>query len=212
MAKVKKTYIRQFENDFLITAKRRMRDIVLYDKDIQALLTDNSGNSLIPDDSNYKLYEGVFPYIFAPTVQIYDTCYICFKLDQFKPVTDNPMITTYRMTFVVFCSVKLQETGIMANRVDCIGYCLKDIFSGSAPLGLTWELDSDFESILTSGYVARTLEFVSTGINRTKKVKHEDTRDELGYLRKAYTNAGRELNEAIYPNSHGLDVYDDSEL
>lgn len=208
----KKTFIRKFEDDFVITAKRRIRDIVLYDKDIQNLLTDNKGNSLIPTDSMYKSYEGIFPYIFVPTGLVQDVCYICYKLDQFKPVTDNPLVTTYRVTFVVFCSVKLQETGMMANRVDCIGYCLKDLFGGSAPLGLTWETDSDFESILTSGYVCRTLEFVSTGINRTKKVKHEDTRDELGYLRKAYANAGRELNEAIYPDTHGLDIYDDSGL
>lgn len=208
----KKTFIRNFENDFLITAKRRMRDIILYDKDIQNLLTDNAGKSLIPTDNNYKSYEGVFPYIFVPTVQIHDVCYICYKLDQFKPVTDNPLITTYRATFVVFCSVKLQETGMMANRVDCIGYCIKDLFGGSAPLGLTWDIDSDFESILTSGYVARTLEFVSTGINRTKKTKHGDTRDELGYLRAAYANAGKELNEAIYPDGLGSVVYDDTDL
>lgn len=208
----KKTFIRNFENDFIITAKRRMRDIILYDKDIQNLLTDNAGKSLIPTDNNYKSYEGVFPYIFVPTVQIHDVCYICYKLDQFKPVTDNPLITTYRATFVVFCSVKLQETGMMANRVDCIGYCIKDLFGGSAPLGLTWDIDSDFESILTSGYVARTLEFVSTGINRTKKTKHGDTRDELGYLRAAYANAGKELNEAIYPDGLGSVVYDDTDL
>lgn len=208
----KKTFIRNFENDFLITAKRRMRDIILYDKDIQNLLTDSTGKSLIPTDSNYKSYEGIFPYIFVPTVQIHDVCYICYKLDQFKPVTDNPLITTYRATFVVFCSVKLQETGMMANRVDCIGYCIKDLFGGSAPLGLTWDIDSDFESILTSGYVARTLEFVSTGINRTKKTKHGDTRDELGYLRAAYANAGKELNEAIYPDGLGSVVYDDTDL
>lgn len=212
MAKVKKTFIRNFEDDFLITAKRRIRDIILYDKDIQNLLTDSRGNSLIPTDNNYKSYEGVFPYIFVPTVEIQNVCYICYKLDQFKPVTDNPLVTTYRATFVVFCAVQQQETGMMANRTDCIGYCIKDLFGGSTPLGLTWDLDSDFESILTSGYVCRTIEFVSTGINRTKKTRHGDTRDELGYLRKAYNNAGKELNEAIYPDGLGSVVYDDTDL
>lgn len=208
----KKTYIRDFANDFLINAKRRIRDIILYDKDIEALLTDNNGNSLVPDDNYYKAYEGVFPYIFVPTAQMQDTCYICYKLDQFKPISDNPYITTYRISFVIFCSVKLQDTGIMANRTDCVGYCLKDLFMGSAPLGFTWELDSDYESILKSGYIARTIELVSTGMNRTKKVKNGESRDESGFLRKAYLNANKELNEAIYPNDHGLEIYDSSDL
>ena len=204
---------RDLTKDFIIDGKRKIRDILLNDEDIVELLKDD-----IPDDELAKIksvdnpfieYGYVMPYIFVPTVQTKESCYVCMKLDEEILDPSNPYVSTKYATFVLFCSPKRQNIEIGANRLDVLSYCIKDIFNWSNPLGSAWMLEEDSESVLTSQYIARTLDFRSIGVSmRNRSKTGENKINGKGMTTLNHTD----LNTAIKRNSHGVEVYDDSDL
>lgn len=203
------TFSRELEKDFIITAKRKARDVLCADSDIQKLLKDRDGITPLyseAKDERNEEYDGVYPYVFIPETQAVDKCYICTKIDIYTPDLRKPHKTQMEISFVVFCSVAKQDTGMYASRTDAISYCIKDLFSRNNIHGLTWVLQQDEETILTSGYVARTITFYSKAYNDTAP---RIVRDENGYSRKIYADGD---NPAIAPNRYGTVIYDDTDL
>lgn len=193
----KKRFVRDLEDDFIITCKRRIRDVLTNDTDIPLLLRDADGSVLYDENSNEN-YDGIYPFVFVPTTQSEETCYICFQISSYTPEGWNPYYKNYNITFVVFCSARKEGTGMEANRTDAISYCIKDIFNWSNIMGLTWELRTDEESILTTGYIARTMIFYSQAY--APQTHSANTRSDDGYLRKELRN----VNTAVEPGDMTL--------
>lgn len=203
------TFSRELEKDFIITTKRKIRDVLCADSDIQKLLYDRDGITPLfneSEDHKGEEYQGVYPYVFVPETQARDRCYICTKVDIWTPDIRKPYKTQMEVSLVVFCSVAKQDTGMYATRTDAIAYCIKDLFSRSNVHGLTWVLNEDQETILTSGYVARTITFYSKAFNDPAP---RIERDAGGYSKKIYSDGD---NPAITPNRYGTVIYDDSDL
>lgn len=202
-------FSREFEKDFIITVKRKVRDVLCADSDIKKLLYDRDGITPLFNDADGERgeeYNGVYPYVFVPETQARDRCYICTKVDIFTPDVRHPHKTQMEIAFVVFCSVAKQDTGMYASRTDAISYCIKDLFGWSNVHGLTWILHEDEETILTSGYVARTITFYSKAYNDSAP---RIERDSNGYSKKIYADGD---NPAVTPNRFGTVIYDDTDL
>lgn len=202
---------RSLSDDFVIESKRRIRDLLVNDVDIATLLRDDIPQEELDKidriDNPFIDFGYIMPYIFVPTAQTRDTCYVCYKLNGEAINPYNPYKLTHYLTFVVFCSPKKQDTDMMANRVDAIAYCIKDIFEWGSPLGMSWSVYEDVESVLTAGYIARTLTFRAADVNIQTHKNSTAGRSGL-----TYPNYDKHINPAIKRTRHGTTEYDDSEL
>lgn len=203
----KRKFTRNFEDDFIVTAKRRIRDILINDDDIPALMEDSDGTFLYDENTNEN-YRGIYPFIFVPETITQDKCYICYKIDSLQRDIDNPHIKTISITFVIFCSAKKQGTGMEMNRSDAIGYCITDIFNWNNPLGLSWVEYSNEETIVEKGaYVARTIVFDSYATNLNIQSLASKERDKDGYIPKRR----KDPNKAMKQEESTM-VYDDPDI
>lgn len=201
------TFTRRLEDDFIITAKRRIREILQADDDIMKLLKDRDGITPLFSSVDFnKEYEGIYPFIFVPDTQSQDNCYICYQISSFLGDESNSYMNTYEITFVTFCSVKKENTGMGANRTDAIGYCLRHLFTGNSPLGLSWTLTENEESIVTAGYIARTLTFYSKAPSMTVNSSSRE-RDSNGFIRKVR----KDPNTMMELSNDTVKVYQDQE-
>lgn len=196
------TFLRDFEKDPIITLKRKIDEILRADDDIVKLLMDRDGITPLYEEDKLFEYNGIYPFIFVPEVQTQDKCYICYKVDYDMIETSKKWNITHIITFVTFCSVQKQNTGMRCNRVDAIAFCLMDLFQNKNPHGFTWTLMENEETILTTGYVARTLQFRYKNPNRVPKTT---IRDGAGYLAKIE----HDVNDAMVTNRNGTVVYTD---
>lgn len=198
------TFLRDLEKDSIITLKRRIHEILRADDDIIKLLKDRDGQTPLYQADELFEYEGIYPFIFVPEVQAQDKCYICYKVDYDIVETSKPWNITHIITFVTFCSVQKQDTGMRCNRVDAIAFCIRDLFQNHNPHGFTWTLIEDEETILTTGYVARTLQFRYKNPNLVPKTV---LKDRSGYLSKIE----HDVNDAMMTDRNGRVVYTDPE-
>ena len=196
------TFLRDFEKDPIITLKRKIDEILRADDDIVKLLMDRDGITPLYEEDKLFEYNGIYPFIFVPEVQTQDKCYICYKVDYDMIETSRKWNITHIITFVTFCSVQKQNTGMRCNRVDAIAFCLMDLFQNKNPHGFTWTLMENEETILTTGYVARTLQFRYKNPNRVPKTT---MRDRAGYLAKIE----HDVNDAMVTDRNGTVVYTD---
>lgn len=196
------TFLRDLEKDPIITLKRKIDDILKADDDIIKLLKDRNGITPLYANGESMQYDGIYPFVFVPEVQSQDKCYICYKVDYELVETSKKFNITHIVTFVTFCSVQKQDTGMRCNRVDAIAFCIRDLFQGHNPHGFTWDLIEDEESVLTTGYIARTLQFRYKNPNR---VPNTTFRDKGGHLAKIE----HDVNDAIITNRNGTVIYTD---
>lgn len=200
------TFTRSLEDDFIITAKRRIKEILLNDNDIIKLLRERDGITPLYSNVNFnKGYNGIYPFIYVPETQSEDKCYICYQISSFLEDPDNSLIKTYEIKFVTFCSIEKEETGMGANRTDAIGFCLQSLFQGNSPLGLTWYCTENEESIVTAGYIARTLTFYSRAASMTISPSRE--RDSNGFIKKVRKDA----NSMMKTSSDTVEMYHEEE-
>lgn len=200
------TFTRSFEDDFIITAKRRIKEILQADDDIIKLLRERDGITPLYSNVDFnKEYKGIYPFIYVPETQSEDKCYICYQISSFLEDVDNPLIKTYEIKFVTFCSVAKQSTGMGANRVDAIAFCLMSLFQGNSPLGLTWYCTENEESIVTAGYIARTLTFYSRAASMNISPSRE--RDASGFIKKVRKDA----NPVMELSNDTVKVYQEDE-
>jgi len=199
------TFLRDFEKDPIITLKRKIDEILRADDDIIKLLKDRDGETPLYQGDELFEYDGIYPFVFVPEVQAQDKCYICYKVDYDVVETSKALSTiTHIITFVTFCSVQKQDTGMHCNRVDAIAFCIMDLFQNNNPHGFSWTLMENEETILTTGYVARTLQFRYKNPNRVPKTTFKD---KGGYLAKIE----HDVNDAMFTNRNGAVVYTDPE-
>ena len=198
------TFLRRLEKDPIITLKRKIDEILRSDDDIIKLLKDRDGVTPLYNKDELFEYDGIYPFVFVPEVQAQDKCYICYKVDYDVIETSTPYLISHIITFVTFCSVQKQDTGMRCNRIDAISYCIRDLFQNHNPHGFTWTLMEDEESVLTTGYIARTLEFRTKNPNLVPKTTF---RDRGGFLAKTE----HDVNDAIITNRNGTVIYTDPE-
>lgn len=199
------TFKRDFEKDSIVTIKRKIGDILRSDDDIIKLLRERDGITPLYAEGELAEYDGIYPFVFVPEVQAQDKCYICYKVDYDIIETSKPYLISHIVTFVTFCSIQKQDTGMGCNRVDAISYCIRDLFQGRNPHGFTWDLWENEESVLTTGYIARTLEFRYLNPNMPPKTLH---RDYGGYLAKIE----HDVNDAVAMNTFGTVIYTDPDI
>lgn len=205
--------LRDIEDSWTISAKRNVRSILLSDSDILELLKDDISEEdaakLSSVDNPFTAYERVFPYIYVPTAQTREGCYVCFKIDEEIDDWNNPYGFTRYIMFVVFCSPAYMDTGLGANRVDILAHCIQDIFEFSNPLGLEWYLQESIESVLTSNYIERSLLFRSNTI-KVKTRSRDGKAKSIDGLVNPYVNTN--INPAMIRNNQGVELYSDINL
>lgn len=210
---------RDYDFDFTISAKRRLRDILLGDRDITELLkddiTEEELSKLNMVDHPYIGYSYIVPFPFIPVALTRETCYICMKVDTELYDLDNPFSEVHYITLTVFCSPVRQDFKQGMNRLDALAYCLIDIFEFSNPLGLEWQLTENTENVLTAagsaGFLARNLEFRSMGVAIKNRAKNKKVGSRSG-LMNPYADPDNGINPAVKRNAHGTEIYSDEDL
>lgn len=210
---------RDYEADFVISSKRKLRDIILSDSDIVELLKDD-----IPEEELKKMnmvdhpyigYSYVIPFPFVPTALTKETCYICMKIDTELFDYMNPYSTTHYITLTIFCSPVRQDFKQGINRLDALAYCIIDLFQMSNPLGFEWLLTENIENVLTAagsaGFLARNLEFRSAGVAIKNRARNKNIGSRSG-LQNIYGDPNSSINPAMQRDRHGVERYDDTNL
>ena len=210
---------RDYESDFIIQSKRRLRDLLLSDTDIVELLKDDIPeeelNKLNMVDHPYIGYSYVVPFPFIPTAQTKEACYICMKIDTELFDLNNPYSEVHYITLTIFCSPVRQDFKQGINRLDALAYCLVDLFEFSNPLGLEWQLTENIENVLTAagsaGFLARNLEFRSMGVAIKNRAKNKAKGNRSGLIN-VYADPNSSINIAMTRDRNGVEKYDDTNL
>lgn len=210
---------RDYDFDFVISAKRRIRDILLADHDVTELLKDDISEEELSKlnmvDHPYIGYSYIVPFPFIPVALTKETCYICMKVDTELYDLDNPFSEVHYIVFTIFCSPVRQDFKQGINRLDALAYCLVDLFEFSNPLGLEWQLTENIENVLTAagsaGFLSRTLEFRSMGVATKNRAKNKKVGSRSG-LSNPYTNVDDTINPAMMRDRQGVEKYTDVNL
>ena len=158
----------QFVDDDIIYKKRLIEQILYSDEDIIEIL-DNP--NLSPDTPEDYIGENIFPFLRIPGTQDVSKNFITFTIDDMGRTSNNQVMKSQYVQFVVFVHKDLVKTKYGMARHDLLGYLIRDIFNLSNKLGPSAELVSNHEGITDTDFYTRTLRFELIDDNSTKPLR-----------------------------------------
>ena len=152
-------------DDDIIRKKRLIEQILYSDEDIIEIL-DNP--DLSPDSPEDYIGENIFSFLRVPGVQDVSKNFITFTIDDMGRTTNNQVMKSQYVQFVVFVHKDLVKTKYGIDRHDLLGCLIRDIFNLSNKLGLQMEIINNREGVTDTDYYTRTLKFEIITDNSTK--------------------------------------------
>lgn len=152
-------------DDDIIRKKRLIEQILYSDEDIIEIL-DNP--NLPPDTPEDYVGENIFGFLRVPGTQDTSKNFITFTIDDMGRTSNNQVMKSQYVQFVVFVHKDLVKTKYGMARHDLLGYLIRDIFHLSNKLGPQMELASNREGITDTDFYTRTLRFELIDDNSTK--------------------------------------------
>ena len=152
-------------DDDIIRKKRLVEKILYTDPDIIEVLANPDINPEVPEEAVGK---NIFGFLRVPGAQDVSKNFITFIVDDMGRTSNNQVMKSQYVQFVVFVHKDLVKTKYGMERHDLLGYLIRDVFHLSNKLGPQMELVSNREGIADNDFYTRTLKFELIDNNSTK--------------------------------------------
>lgn len=153
-------------DDYIITAKRLIKEKLYNDPDIIEVL-DNP--NLDPNEPDSYVGVNILPHIMIPGVLPEKQNYICFDIKRKELSKFNDHMSSLFYIFNVYAHQDLLKTPYGIERHDLMGYLVRDIFNYSNFMGNQLVLASDTPGIMDAYYASRSLVFEVTTTNQLNR-------------------------------------------
>ena len=159
-------------NDDIVEMKRRIKQILIEDEDVQEAL--NVQNLDSPDE---LLDQNIYGFIRIPKTQDKVRNFICFTVDDIEENRFNEIMKTQYIQFNCICHLDEMKTKYGIDRHDLLGYIVRDLFNFTNVFGLQFKLIYNKESTIDSDYYCRMLKFEATKPNSLNKARTDNPYD-----------------------------------
>lgn len=155
-------------DDDIIRKKRLIEQILCSDEDIIEILDNPNLDPSVPEE---YVGENIFGFLRVPGTQDVSKNFITFTIDDMGRTSNNQVMKSQYVQFVVFVHKNLVKTKYGVERHDLLGYLIRDIFNLSNCLGPQMELASNREGVTDTDFYTRTLKFELIDDNSTKPLR-----------------------------------------
>ena len=155
-------------DDDIITMKRKIKQLLIEDKDILRALNNPDLDEDSPDD---YLDTNIYGFIRIPTTQDTVKNFICFSIDDIEEHRFNEVMKVQYLQFVAICHLNDMKTKSGIDRHDLLGYLIRDNFNWTNEFGLQFKLIYNKESTIDGDYYCRTLKFEATKVNHLNNAR-----------------------------------------
>ena len=163
-------------DDDIITMKRKIKRLLVEDKDILRALNNPDIDLDSPDDF---LDTNIYGFIRIPTTQDIVHNFIYFTVDDIEEHRFNEVMKVQYLQFTTICHLDSMKTEFGIDRHDLLGYLIRDHFNWTNEFGLQFKLIYNKESTIDSDYYCRTLKFEAVKVNHLNKARMAKPNDKL---------------------------------
>ena len=164
-------------NDDIVEMKRKIKQMLIADKDILEALHNPDIDIDSPDEF---LDNNIFGFIRIPHTQDTVRNFICFTVDDIEEHRYNEVIKAQYIQFHAICHLDDMKTEYGIDRHDLLGYLIRDLFNWTNEFGLQFKLITNKESTVDSDYYCRTLQFKAEKPNSLNKARMDNLYDKYG--------------------------------